>query len=128
MAAFNLVSMAGHCLHCGKRLMGRNDKKFCDSHCRSIYHQKVEKGVQPFIRKINYQLRKNRRILKELNPGGKTRCTSKELLMKGFDFDLHTSIYTNKEGKAYYFCYEYGYLPLANEYYFLVKKRESVSL
>lgn len=118
--------MQGRCLHCGRRLVGRADKKFCDTHCRSSFHQKNEKGVEALIRSINYHLRKNRRILKELNPNGKVRCHFKTLRDKGFDFDLHTSILTNKAGKKYYFCYEYGYLPLVNDYYYLVKKREKV--
>lgn len=116
--------MSRPCLHCGRRLIGRADKKFCDTHCRSAFHQKDKKGVEALIRSINYHLRKNRRILKELNPNGKVRCHHKTLIDKGFDFDLHTSVYKNKEGKAYFFCYEYGYLPLENDYFFLVKKRE----
>ena len=114
--------MSRRCLYCGERLIGRIDKKFCDAHCRSSYHQKNERGAEAIIRTTNYHLRKNRRILKELNPKGKVKCHHKTLRDKGFDFDLHTSIFVNKEGKTYYFCYEYGYLPLNGDYYFLVKK------
>jgi len=114
--------MEGRCLHCGNKLYGRVDKKFCDSHCRSSYHHKNERGVESIIRSTNYHLRKNRRILKELNPNGKVRCHHKTLRDKGFDFELHTSTITNEHGNKYYFCYEYGYLPLLNDFFFLVKK------
>lgn len=72
------------------------------------------------MRNINYALRKNRRILKELNPYGKSKVSRTQLEAKGFDFKHFTHVYKNKEGKIYYFCYEHGYLPIDHDYFALV--------
>lgn len=115
--------MKRNCLRCGHLIRGRSDKKFCDDQCRAAYHQTNEKGVESLIRKTNYRLRKNRRILKELNPNGKVKCHRNTLRDKGFDFKTFTSTFQNRDGKVYFFCYEYGYLPLERDYYFLVKQK-----
>jgi len=72
------------------------------------------------MKNVNNRLRKNRRILRELNPDGKAKVKKQTLLSKGFSFKYFTNVYTTKEGKVYYFCYEYGYLPLDNDFFALV--------
>ena len=74
------------------------------------------------MRNVNNKLRKNYRILSELNTEGKSKATREKMLNKGFDFDLITSIYTTKTGNVYYFVYDQGYLAVENEGYVLVKK------
>jgi hypothetical protein len=48
-----------------------------------------------------------------------------KLLQKGFDFSYFTNTYKTKEGATYYYCYEQGYLPIENNWYLLVEKKES---
>ena len=74
------------------------------------------------MRNINNQLRKNYRILEELNPKDKTRSSKTKLLSKGFNFDYITNIYTTKTGNVYYFIYDQGYLPLEGGDYALVRR------
>ena len=78
------------------------------------------------MRNINNALSKNRRILEELLPEGEemSKVTQDKLLQKGFLFKYVTHLYTTKAGKTYYYCYEYGYLPLDNDWYLVVKKKE----
>ena len=78
------------------------------------------------IRNINNILRKNRRILTELNPDQKSKLQKDKMLSKGFDFNYYTNTYTTKTGSIYYFCYEQGYLSIGNDYYALVVKKEFV--
>lgn len=106
--------------------MGRADKKFCDSDCRSSHYNRLHRASNNFIRKINRRLTKNRRILKELNPEGKTTVHRNQLLKMKFDFDYYTNVYRTKAGKIYYFCYDQGYLPLENGFYALVERQEYV--
>jgi len=47
-----------------------------------------------------------------------------KLIEKGFQFKYHTHIYNTKTEKTYFYCYEYGYLPLENNWYLIVKKNE----
>ena len=110
------------CLECGEQLKGRADKKFCSDYCRNAYNNKLNKDSKNLIRNTNNRLRKNYRILEELNPNGKSKATKSQLLSKDFSFDLITSIYTTEKGTVYYFVYDQGYLPLENDYFALVKK------
>ena len=58
------------CIVCKKDMFGRSDKKYCSDHCRSAYYNQLNKDANNFVRNVNNTLRKNRRILKELNPSG----------------------------------------------------------
>ncbi|NER18951.1 hypothetical protein [Spongiivirga citrea] len=110
------------CPECSNKIIGRIDKKFCSDYCRNAHNNKINKDSKNLIRNVNNRLRKNWRILEELNPDGKTKTTKTKLIGKGFDFNYFTSIYTTKKGTIYYFCYDQGYLPLENDYYALVKR------
>jgi predicted nucleic acid-binding Zn ribbon protein len=110
------------CPECGEKIVGRTDKKFCSDYCRNAYNNKINKDSTNLVRNINNLLRKNYRILQELNPTDKTKTTKSKLLAKGFNFEYFTSIYTTKTGTVYYFVYDLGYLPLESDYYALVKR------
>jgi hypothetical protein len=119
-------SEAKVCLSCGKNLKGRSDKKFCDDYCRNNYNNLLKADTNNFVRNINNSLRKNRRILEDLLAAKDemTKTTKDKLLMHGFQFKYFTHTYTNKKGNTYFFCYEYGYLPLENDWYLIVKRKE----
>jgi len=74
------------------------------------------------MRNVNNKLRKNYRILSELNVDGKSKATREKMINKGFDFDFFTNILQTKTGNTYYFLYDQGYRSLDNDYYMLVKK------
>jgi len=115
------------CLNCGNELVGRIDKRFCDDQCRSTYYNRVNRDSTNTVRRINNILRKNRRILEELNPKGKAVVKKDDLLSLGFSFSYFTSIYETKTGKVYRFVYEYGYVELENHKVGLVIKEDWVS-
>jgi predicted nucleic acid-binding Zn ribbon protein len=110
------------CLECSEKLVGREDKKFCSDNCRNAYNNKINKDSNNFMRNVNNKLRKNYRILSELNVDGKSKATRDKMINKGFDFDFFTNILHTKTGNTYYFLYDQGYRSLDNDYYMLVKK------
>lgn len=116
------------CLACGKKLNGRIDKKFCDDYCRNNYNnqQKAKGSHSSYVRNINNTLMKNRRILENLLPENEeTAKANKEKLMRlGFQFRYLTHTYQTKTGKTYFYCYDYGYLPLDNDWFLIVKRKE----
>ena len=114
--------MHKNCLECGEKIVGREDKKFCSDGCRNAYNNKINKDSTNYMRNINNKLRKNYRILSELNVEGKTKTTKTKLLSKGFDFDYLTNILSTKTGNTYHFVYDQGYMPLDHDFYVLVKK------
>jgi len=122
-----IISSNRLCLACGRSIKGRSDKKFCDDYCRSVYNNKLNTEANPCIRNINNILRRNRRILEELIPVDTAKTTREQLVERGFNFQYLTSTYTNKKGLMYFFCYDYGYLPLENDRYFLVKKSSGIN-
>jgi hypothetical protein len=113
------------CYECGTEIKGRVDKKFCDDSCRSAFNNKINNENNALVKKVNKILRKNRTILFALNPDGKAKTNKSHLMRAGFNFEYFTHTYTTKEGKTYYFCYEQGYLPLENDWYFLVVREEN---
>ncbi len=115
------------CLQCKEILRGRSDQKFCSDQCRTTYNNNLNKDNYNQVRNINNILRRNRRILEELSSKDLKRIDHEILSRKGFNFQFHTSTYTNKRGQTYYFCYEQGYLQLNDHLYFLVKNQVFIS-
>ena len=114
------------CLNCGKPLRGRADKRFCDDYCRNSYNNQLKSASNNLVRNINNALGKNRRILESLlAEGGETAKANKEKLQRlGFQFKYITHTYVTKTGKTYLYCYDYGYLPLENDWFLIVKRKE----
>ncbi|MBP6072676.1 MAG: hypothetical protein KA488_05045 [Flavobacterium sp.] len=112
------------CLECDEKIVGREDKKFCSDGCRNTFNNKNNKDRNNLMRNINNTLRKNYRILTELNVEGKSKTTRTKLISKGFHFEFFTSILHTKSGNTYYFLYDQGYMMLENEFFMLVKKSD----
>ncbi|MEX6688997.1 hypothetical protein QTN47_15925 [Danxiaibacter flavus] len=115
------------CLACNKPLLGRTDKKFCNDYCRNAFNNQRKPANNSYIRSINNQLLKNRRILESLLPATEemSKASKDKLTQLGFVFKYSTHSYVNKKGNVYFFCYDYGYLPLDNDVYLIVKRRET---
>jgi len=115
------------CLHCNRPLHGRADKKYCDDACRNNYNNMQKHLVDCYahIQIINKQLLRNRKILASLIPTDLATATiSRDKLLKmGFVFAYHTHMFTNSKGSVYYYCYDFGYLSLENNWYLLVRKK-----
>ena len=79
------------------------------------------------MRNINHSLRKNRRILESLLQPARhlAKISRQKLYSKGFSFTYFTHSVTNKKGKRYHFCYEYGYWVLEEDTVIIIKKKIS---
>jgi hypothetical protein len=112
------------CTECGIGFTGRSDKKFCSDQCRTAFNNRLRSVENDYIKGVNNILRKNRRILFDLNPSGKVKISREKMQVRGFDFNYFTSTYTTKEGALYYYCYDYGYLPIEKDHCLLVIKKD----
>ncbi len=112
-----------NCLVCNKTIRGRVDKKFCNDYCRNGFNNQLKSGTNNLVRNTNNFLGKNRRILESVLPEGETmiKIKKEKLLQEGFFFKYTTQIHRNKKGSIYYYCYDYGYLPLDSEWYLIIK-------
>lgn len=116
-----------NCRLCDKPLKGRSDKKFCDDYCRTTFNNELKSAENNYVRNVKNALGKNRRILESLlpNDGQKARASRDKLLQLGFQFKYITHTHINQKGNTYHFCYEYGYLPLDNNRFLIVKRNEA---
>ncbi len=115
------------CLYCGMAVSGRSDKKFCDDTCRSHYHNELTGAANNYIRNVNRILGKNRRILEAVLSEAETATTKviiDKLIDAGYNFKYHTHQYNSPNGKVYFYCYEYGYLRLENNWCLIVRRKE----
>ena len=114
------------CPECGDEFQGRSDKKFCSDMCRNSFNNKQNSNSTNLVRNINNILRKNRRVLQELNPSDKTKVHKNKLMDKGYNFNYATNIYQTKTGNTYYFCYEHGFMAVEDDYFILVVNKKLI--
>jgi hypothetical protein len=121
-------TQTANCLSCNKPLKGRTDKKFCGDYCRNTFNNQLKATSNNLVRNINNALGKNKRILESFfKPGEDIAKTTKEkLLEKGFQFKYCTHTYTTRKGHIYFFCYDFGYMGLDNDWYLLVKRKKDI--
>lgn len=98
------------CLLCSKKLVGRSDKKFCNDHCRNEFNNRLNSDENNLMRRVNYALRKNRRILLEFLSMNKTMATQQELRIAGFDFRHFTSCERSPNDRTTYMVYETAFV------------------
>ena len=108
------------CLDCGETIRGRSDKKFCSDLCRNNFNNRLNRDEMNFIRNVQNILRRNRRILAELNPGKSVKLHRDELISRGFNFTFHTHSFIAQDGTTHYFCFDQGYYECGKDYYNLI--------
>lgn len=121
------MSKVKKCLECGKVVVGRSDKKYCDVYCRNEYNNRLNSDTSKLIRNVNYILKKNRRVLVRLKKENKIKCTKERLIAEGFNFSYFTNKMKTSSGAEYYFCYDQGLIELENNYCQLVLKGEETN-
>jgi hypothetical protein len=52
-----------YCQECEQVLKGRTDKRFCNDSCRNAFNNRVNSKENNLMKKINNQLKRNRKIL-----------------------------------------------------------------
>lgn len=104
------------CLECSAALLGRADKKFCCAECRSSYHNKSNYETNKLIRDINRLLKRNYAILKACKQFNSSEIEYNELLMRQYNFNFATTLCTDENGNAAYFCYDLGYVQISDDH------------
>lgn len=105
------------CPQCGNLISGRIDKRYCSNQCRAQAHNvhRRENSSEQLILGVNAILRRNRTLLRQASPQGKTTTYRQVLEMAGLDFRYFTHLYRTRSGNTYHFCYDYGYLLLPED-------------
>lgn len=120
---------AKKCKECGKKinpLKGRADRQYCNELCKNRYHNKRLNEDSVELKRIERILRKNHGILKRLFLRKDNDSIERERMLKdGFDFSYHTHrIITKIKKNEFIFCYGYGYRPVNENKYKIIKAFE----
>ncbi|MEP1095133.1 MAG: hypothetical protein ABJG78_08485 [Cyclobacteriaceae bacterium] len=99
------------CQACGKELIGRIDKKFCDTQCRADFHNQNRSYGELYISGIQRIIRHNRKILKTLCPEGKATLRKDVLDQMGYDYRHFSGLFKTSES-LYYLVYDYAFSPI----------------
>ena len=97
------------CLHCGKPLHGRSDKKFCCDECRTDYHNHIRRESERGVRAVNRILASNWKILTAQLRNGISRLPAAELAGQNFNFKVYTNTQWALPGRRTYWCYNCAY-------------------
>jgi hypothetical protein len=113
------------CSQCASELKGRIGQRFCSDQCRATHHnlEKLQNRGEQLIKEVNIILRRNRTILRQASPEGKTTVNRQVLERAGFDFRYFTNLYRTQKGNTYHFCYDYGYLLLPEDKVLIVNQQ-----
>ncbi|MFH2095029.1 MAG: hypothetical protein ABIJ16_04955 [Bacteroidota bacterium] len=88
-----------------------------------MYNTSKSKEFNAYVSRVNYILRKNRKILSNLTSAGKISMKSEELLNAGFNFNYFTNIHQVPGGNKYYFCYDFGYTRIGRDKLTLIRQK-----
>ena len=116
--------MKTKCQFCEKEIIGRAGIKFCSPICKARKHQENKKASQvEIVEEINKILLKNRMILRETIGNQKQMKTEQIVLSKqGFNFKHFTGMYLNRQGKTYYYVYDFAWMEFSTQEVLIVKK------
>lgn len=102
--------MEKECKNCGSKFLGRPDRKFCTSKCKSIHNNAIYRNDFFSMKNTVNALRHNRTVLEKIGVGIQAKVYKKELLKaEGFDFNFVTGTYENNFGIRAYRLFEYEY-------------------
>ncbi len=117
-----------HCPICGDKILGRSDKIFCTPTCKAVYHHRRKLQVMPISRPIISMLNRNWVILQELYEeiGKKKFFVSLAQLNKaGFHSKYYNTSETNKQGKTYYYIYDFGWMQFSEKEVMIIKLKKA---
>ncbi|MEL7122241.1 MAG: hypothetical protein AAFO07_22520 [Bacteroidota bacterium] len=97
------------CLDCGEVLIGRRDKKFCSSYCRTNFHNKQRPAETESVKRITKLLKQNRQILKHFLEKTGEQVAISDMVNSGFNFKYFTHIELNGAGQSVFYCYDFAY-------------------
>jgi hypothetical protein len=120
--------MKNQCIECKLAFTGRSDKKFCSDYCRNSFNNRRNSISSNYIRRINYALNKNRRILASYYSKGKSIIARNKLILEGYNFNLFTSCRKTASGKITYFCYDFGFEAVKSNFLIILSLQKTTGI
>lgn len=100
---------------CGRKVVGRLDKKFCSATCKAAFNRKKRAHNKTITKLIDSHLHKNLEILQDFL-GTKNWAKTDRLYLDQQHFNWHyfTSLTRNHIGKIYYHIYDLRYMKFSD--------------
>jgi len=113
------------CKICSNAIIGRSDKLFCSVKCKNYYHTNLRRVTNDAVGEINKILHRNRSILLEILGKHKTQKKIKRIVFdrKKFNFKYHTHLIRNKQGKLFFYVYDFAWMEFSDNEILIVRKR-----
>jgi hypothetical protein len=114
------------CPICCKKIVGRSDKRFCSSPCKSNYHKRLSASTQDATTEIDKILHRNRSILLEMIGKNLTQIKVPliELERRKFNFNYMTKYIANKQGKVYHYVYDFSYMTFSTNEVLIIRHKK----
>jgi predicted nucleic acid-binding Zn ribbon protein len=103
------------CPSCRGNFKGRKDKRFCSEKCRHLFNRALQQQEDEPLTKAFQAIRRNRSLLKRLCAGKKAIASRETMEAMGFDSTAFSSLHVNGRNQTYYFCADYGFLPIKRD-------------
>lgn len=105
------------CKICKERLIGRSDKIFCSSECKSYYHRRLLETTQDAASNIVKILYRNRSILLEImGKKSKTKKVSRQILdAKKFNWMYVTQYHLNSRNKMVNYVFDFSWIVFSDQ-------------
>ena len=119
------LNPARFCKVCGTKLEGRRDKKYCNQSCKNQYHYDMRALHRTEVSADLGFLFRNRTILHEIldQENSKKKKVPRSLLQfMGFRFPCYTGSHMNKQGKTYYFIFDYSWMAFSDKEVLILKR------
>jgi hypothetical protein len=96
------------CKYCKRAFMGRVDKIFCTTHCRTAHHNEKSRIHQKkkVYKLLIDQIENNRKILKALSDASDLNLNM--LTALGFSYEVYSHKVINKKGIEFRYSVDYG--------------------
>lgn len=119
-----------NCLNCEEELFGRIDKKFCDSYCKSQYHNERSLKNSSIVKEVNKSiLNLYKYFLKQLGNQAEVEISSLALREISSSLKWMTHIDTCKQSNHKYICiYDLCLIRLENGNYKIIRNHETIKL
>lgn len=112
------------CKMCKDHLVGRSDKIFCCTKCKSAYHYKLNTVTKSYCNIVDSILHRNRSILLEIMGKRTQKLSVNRLLLdeKKFNYDYVTGFYTNSRNKTINYVYDFAWLTFSSSDILIFRK------
>lgn len=121
----SIIERRRKCPICKSPVIGRSDKRFCSTKCKTYYGWKLRKVTKLATLEIDKILHRNRSILLEVM--GKNSKSKKipriELERRNFKFMYHTHTIVNSKGKTFCYIYDFAWMTFSDDEVLIIRKK-----